>query len=540
MRKKSPQSFFNEVCEHIKNYSKEYNLLSSEKDEMIIVKHLVCGTVFQKSKDSYRAHPFCNNKECIQKYKDDNMISKYGVKNPSQVKEFNDKRKQTFIKKYGAKNPFQNEEIKQKSKETMIKKYGVEHNSKLEDHIEKVKATSYERYGVDWFSKNNEIKNKIKKTNLKRYGVEHVLQDKTIIDNARKEKFYHFFVNNILKYKNVIPLFSANDYYGTRKNGVIYYKFQCKICKNIFDSAIAYSQPRCMKCFPIFNGSSNIEKNVQSWLSGLINIKCNKRFFVNGKYKYELDVFIEEKKIGIELNGLYWHSEVSGGKDRNYHLDKMKWFNEQGIQIIQIFDFEWIGKQDIVKSIIKAKLGLIDKNIYARQCKVGIVDGKIANKFLMENHIQGHVPSNVKVGLFYGDELVSILTLGKSRYNKKYEWEILRFCNALNTNVVGGFSKMLKFFTENYKPKSIITYADARFSDGGLYRKNGFTEMAFSKPNYFYTQKYDGLESRVKYQKHKLKDKLETFNPELTEWENMQLNGFDRVWDCGNYCFVKN
>jgi hypothetical protein len=123
----------------------------------------------------------------------------------------------------------------------------------------------------------------------------------------------------------------------------------------------------------------------------------------------------------------------------------------------------------------------------------------------------------------------------KPLYNKKYEWEIIRFCNKLNTSVVGGFSKLLKYF-KNEHNGSIITYADKRHSNGNLYKNNGFEELHDSKPNYFYVKKRD-IFSREKFQKHKLKDLFENFNPDLTEWENMQLNNYDRIWDCGNKVF---
>jgi hypothetical protein len=126
------------------------------------------------------------------------------------------------------------------------------------------------------------------------------------------------------------------------------------------------------------------------------------------------------------------------------------------------------------------------------------------------------------------------MTFGKSRYNKAYEYELLRFANKCNINVIGGFSKLLKYFITTYSPKSIITYADRRFSNGNVYEKNNFTFLHNSKPNYYYTKYDKHLYSRVVFQKHKLNNKLEVFNSELTEWENMQLNNYDRIWDCGN------
>jgi len=166
------------------------------------------------------------------------------------------------------------------------------------------------------------------------------------------------------------------------------------------------------------------------------------------------------------------------------------------------------------------------------------VDNKEAKIFYEENHLQGFINSKINIGLFYENKFISCLSFGKSRYNKQYDWEINRFANKLNVSVIGGFAKMLKYFENNYSG-SIITYSDRRYFDGSIYRNNGFEELEVSQPNYFYTDKRRRY-SRIQYQKHKLEEQLNVYDSNLTEWENMQLNGYDRIWDCGNYRFIKN
>ena len=124
---------------------------------------------------------------------------------------------------------------------------------------------------------------------------------------------------------------------------------------------------------------------------------------------------------------------------------------------------------------------------------------------------------------------------GKPRYNKKYDIEILRFCNKLNTIVVGGLSKLTKVLKER---GTIITYCDLRYSDGSSYTKSGYVQISQSKPGYYYL-KNNTRYSRINFQKYKLNNLLEHFDPHITEWENMQLNGYDRIWDCGNLVFHK-
>lgn len=329
-----------------------------------------------------------------------------------------------------------------------------------------------------------------------------------------------------------VPLFKEEDYIYKKTK----YKFQCKKYGNIFeDNFFAQTIPRCLKCFPLLKGTSKIEQEIQNWLENLIKIEKNKRFFYKKK-RFELDVFAPSKNIGIELNGLYWHSEVSGNKDRNYHLGKTKFFKNQGIQIIHIFEDEWIEKQEIIKSIILSKLGLIQNKIFAQKCQIKEISSKEAKLFLFDNHIQGETNSKINIGLFHENILLSLMTFGKPKFNKNYNWEMTRFCNKINYSVVGGASKMLSYFKKNNIGK-IISYADLRFSTEELYEKLGFNCLHQTSPNYFYLTNNFHRVHRIQFQKHKLKDKLKFFDPNLTEWQNMQLNNYDRIWDCGNLVF---
>ena len=194
-------------------------------------------------------------------------------------------------------------------------------------------------------------------------------------------------------------------------------------------------------------------------------------------------------------------------------------------------------KKEIVKSVLRSKLGKSLHSIYARKCKLSEVSQQEATIFLNKNHIQGSKNSSVRLGLYQQGELVSLMTFSKR--NKKADWELDRFCSKLNTSVVGGASRLLKWFRLSYTG-SIITYCDRRYSNGKFYEKLGFELSHISKPNYWYTKHYQFLESRNKYQKHKLTNLLEKVDYSLTEWENMKNHGFDKIYDCGNYVFILN
>jgi len=254
----------------------------------------------------------------------------------------------------------------------------------------------------------------------------------------------------------------------------------------------------------------------------------------------ELDIYIPDKKLAIEFNGIYWHSEFAG-TDKTYHLKKTEECEKKEIQLIHLFEDDWLYRKDIVKSRLKNLLGIYDNKCFARQCEVKEVSSLDSINFQSQNHIQGAINSKVNLGLYFKDELVSLMTFSKPRFDKKHDWELVRFCNKLGWHIPGAASKLLSHFEREYNPKNIVSYADRSWSKGNLYRQLGFELDHISSPNYFYISKKEMIrESRVKYQKHKLSKLLENFDPSKTESENMSANGYYRVWDCGNLVFVKN
>jgi len=401
----------------------------------------------------------------------------------------------------------------------------------------KTENTNINRYGKKAPAQNNIIKEKTKQTNLKKYGVEYVQQNKEVLKkrtSSRLDKFSNI-ANKRVEEQKVIFL---EEYKGMRiDNKSIYYKFKCKKCNTEFEDNIHSKKVRCPVCVP--NTSSIKENEVIDFIRSIYHLDIieNDRNILNGK---EIDIYIPEKKVAIEFNGLYWHSELNG-KNKDYHLNKTETCNNNGIKLIHIFEDEWDNKREIVKSIIRIKLGIVDDKIFARKTKILEINKKDRNVFLENNHLQGSSNSSINIGLFYSDELVSLLTFGSSRYNKNYKWEIHRFVSKKNTVVIGGFSKLLKYFTNNYSG-DIITYSDKRYFTGKVYENNGFKKLEDTKQSYFYfyRSKIERL-NRVKFQKHKLKSILKEYNPSITEWENMINNGYDRVWDCGNFKFeLKN
>ena len=288
----------------------------------------------------------------------------------------------------------------------------------------------------------------------------------------------------------------------------------------------------CFKCSK--NGTSKKEKEVLEFLSNYVECDNTNREVLNNK---ELDIYIPSKRVAIEFNGLYWHN--SKFKDSNYHLDKLNDCEEKGIKLIQIFEDEWDNKQEITKSRLLNILNLTKRKIFARKTEIREVNSSLSMKFLRENHIQGELGSSIKLGLFYNNELVSLMTFGSLRKNlgqtkKEGSWELLRFCNKLNTTVVGGASKLFKNFIENYSPKEVITYADRRWSNGEMYKHLGFNFEENTKPSYFYVANKK-RENRFKYRKSELIK--QGFNKNISEKEIMEGRNILRIYDCGTKRF---
>lgn len=482
-------------------------------------------------------------------------IKKYGVDNPTKSDEIVEKIKENNNDKYGVDWPIQLDDIQEKSKlskqekyndpfffdkeklrQTNFSKYGVGNVFQSESIKSKIKKTNLEKYGVESALQDENIKNKVKQTNIEKYGVNNPSKNKTIkqkIKETHLKKFYQDIFKNSSLTKLIKPLFTEEEY--IKKQGK-YERFNwlCLKCNNTFEDYLANGRiPLCTHCYPREISSSLLEKEIVEFLKSLNikNIIENDKSIIN---PYEIDIYLPNNRLAIEFNGLYWHSELNG-KDKNYHLSKTKKCLEKNVKLIHIFEDEWLKKQDIVKSLIRANLGIFEKRLYARKCEIKETSSIEVKTFLDENHLQGFIPAKINLGLFYNNEMVSLLTLGESRFNKSYDWEILRFVNKLNHIVIGGFSKLLKNFLNKYLG-NIITYSDARLFDGHVYLSNGFKNIGMSNPAYFYVKGLDRF-NRQRFQKHKLEERLEYFDPNLTEWENMKLNGWDRIWDCGNYIF---
>lgn len=477
-------------------------------------------------------------------------MDKYGVDNVSKSSKIKIKKIKTNIENWGVDNVFKSEVIKKNIKETIQLKYGVDyylqsdacklqynkfchslgvsHYSKSDDYRSKFENTSFLNWGFKSPLMHPDIKEKSKQTCLNKYGVENNMQNNKFSKLSTESYIntrYDFFEKigyNLISY-------NYDDSIYTLK------KIDCnhifKIKYDLFRSRIKYGNNCCLICYPKDELTSIKEMEIFNFLKEFDeNIISGSRNLIGSK---EIDIYLPKFKLGIEFNGLYWHSD--NFKEKDYHYKKTKSCQENDISLIHIWEDDWINKKDIVKSIILNKIGLIKKKIYARKCIIKEITNKESNIFLENNHIQGKCNANKCVGLFYENKIVSLMTFGKRRINSKLNLELIRFCNLLNTNVIGGASKLFNYFIKNNTFDKITSYSDQSIFNGNLYEKLGFFNDGETSLNYYWTdlkRKYH----RFNFNKKKLISM--GYDKNMTENKIMKSIGYYKIWSCGQIRWI--
>lgn len=514
---------------------------------------------------------------------------KYGVENVSQSAEIQEKVKQTNLKKYGVERPSQSEEIRRKTYETNLKRYGVEHPMQVKEVVEKIQNTNLERYGVKNASSAPEVKEKRKKTmnerygvdyvsqvpkfikkaheiakatNLKRYGAEHPMQTEEIKENMRKtntERYGNEYTINTPEFTKKAKRTNLEryGYENAYKNKDIQEKARQTNLKRYGHEYASQSTEIMEKIKQVNMEKYGVEFFCQhekcSAANGFRISKINKEFhellsqngieneleFIVGNLGYDL-------KVGdtlIEIDPYFTHNSTVGpyfgGKQResiseDYHLNKTNTAKEHDFNCIHIFDWDEWGK---VIYLLQPK-----SKVYARECEVREMGNREAREFLNTYHLQSSTKQvQYAYGLYYNKELVEVMTFGKPRYNKNYEYELLRLCSTPRFNIIGGASKLLKCFETKVKPKSIISYCDLSKFNGNVYEKLGFTLKERTKPaKHWYNPKTKKhitdnlLRQRGFDQLHKTSFGRGTSNEQL-----MLEHGYVEIFDCGQLVFTK-
>jgi hypothetical protein len=305
-------------------------------------------------------------------------------------------------------------------------------------------------------------------------------------------------------------------------------------CKQCFYESSINNLPKC--------NTSNAENELVDFIKSIYSdeiLTSNRTLLGNGQ---ELDIVLPKLKIAFEFNGVYWHS--SNRKPNNYHKIKTELAESIGYKLIHIYEDEWYNNKEIIKSRIFNMLGKNSVKIYARSCIIKEVSPKESSEFLNTNHLQGNVNGKIKLGLYFNDELISIMTFGKLRKalgvkNTNGSFELLRFASKLNTTVIGGANKLFKHFIKYYNPNYILSFADRSWSNSvnNIYTTLNMKQLKPTEPGYYY------YEISTKITKHHRfnfrKDKLIKlgYDSKLTEFEITDQMGLLRVYNSGNLKF---
>jgi very-short-patch-repair endonuclease len=459
----------------------------------------------------------------------ENLLAEHGVINVFQLPEIIEKIQQTMLTNHGASHPLQCPDILEKQQATMFDRFGVDNAFKSEIIRDNIKLTNLEKYGAENPMQSSVIREKAKLTSIENNGVDNPMLAQTISEYSgqrqREESVKRGeFSDRLKKFKDIFlvePLFTAQDFIDGKPT------IWKHVCGTHYESGwgngmlTVCPKPECRK-------QSAPQRSIYEYVRSIVDceIKVNTREIIS---PYELDIYLPDKKIAIEMDGIYWH------QNEKEKLDKQILCRELGIQLIHITDLSWYSRTDIWKSILASKLK-VQERIYARSCSMNLVSLNEVKQFLQEHHFQGSVNHKVAVGLFIDEKPVAVMTFGAPRFNEKYKWELLRYASIKNLTVVGGASRLLKFF-RTLNLGSIITYAKKEYSNGNLYQKLGFTLIDQGSKSYFY-MKGDITISRYQAQKHKLPKLLgDKFNTNLSEKENMKQAGYILIPDRGSITF---
>ena len=454
-----------------------------------------------------------------------------------------EKAKQTKLELYGDEN-FSN---KQKAINTNLERYGVKHFT----NTEKAKQTKLKKYSDENYNNSKQTK----KTKLERYGDENYTNIKKM-HKTKLERYSDKNYNNskkavktcLTKYNrtNAAKSHISNETYEILQSETKFKEFITGKSRAMVTSALnidfntVTAHANKYNCHDLFvRVVSQQEEKINQLLITLgINFTRNDRSIIS---PYELDFYLPEYNIAIEVNGIYYHSEISTGKDKNYHFNKWKQCSEKSIDLYSFTDFEINNKFNIIKS----KLTYLTKNhktiIGARKCIISNISFAEESSLLDEYHIQGKLNNKSgSLGAYYNNELVGVLNWK----HHKLHLEITRFVCKTNASYPGLFSKMIKSMINKLRyVGKIISFSDNCYSNGNVYNSSGFTLESHVKPSYYYTKDYVLLENRQRYMKSKIKNKFNIADSDIknnTEWDLMKQLGYDRYWDCGKKKWILN
>jgi hypothetical protein len=461
--------------------------------------------------------------EFKEKLKETNL-ERYGVENPLQSKEIQEKIKQTNIEKYGFESPLQNKEIKNKIKQTNIEKYGSNHNMQF------ARKKLYKKYDGNPFQ-SKEIRKKIKDIMNEKYGVSHPLQVESFKEKSKQTSIERYGVDNPAQKhisKESLEILNSKELFCEFiKDKTVY-----EISKELgVESTLIYRSVKKYDAQDLYQkkGPSYLESEMKEFLD-IHNIpyEINNRTILNGS---ELDFYIPDYAMAIEMNGVYWHNDVARPEIK-YHYNKWKMCSDQKIHLVSIFEDDWRLQKEKVCNMLLGFFRKKLKGIPARKSHIVKISGKVAKPFLDQYHLQNFV-----TGTHYGafddnDNLIGVMTFGTTRNGR---FELKRFVMD-NYNHAGLFSKLFTYAQRDLQFNEVVSFSDNTCFTGNVYKKNGFTFIKEIKPDYRYLINGKRVH-KSNYTKQRIKSNFpelcESIDNGMSEIAAMSYLGIPRIWDCG-------
>ncbi len=457
------------------------------------INNMMYGTLMRYSKNDINAKYYCKDCCAIKRLETNNI--KYGGNSPTCSKEIVDKIKETnqekygnnsslhgsrqsiteniFLEKYGTKTPAKLDATKEKARDTCFEKYGGPAPLCDETILNKVKLTNLERRGYDNVSKDPVIIEKIKNIFFDKYGDYYVRTDemKEKAKDTCLEKYGTENYNSSDEYKKILIDNKSEklglDIISYNENT---FKIKCDKCEEYYEinnlllsARLRINNVLCTICNPLgSNLSSSYEYDLCDCLTsnGIVFSRNDKNIIP----PYHVDIFIPEHNFAIEINGLYWHSEKF--KNKNYHYDKYSLCKGYGVYLFQIWEDDWIYKKDRIKAFIINRLNYNKNIINSKKCIVKEIDDIQSKEFIENNHVCDYLYSDINLGLFYNNKLISLMSFNGNVLNI--------FCNLYGYFIIDAEIMLFNYYLINYDFSNIIYYSDNCISDEIILKKLGF------------------------------------------------------------------
>lgn len=502
-----------------------------------------CGKIFLPSREQLLHGKKTCSFECNRKLSGQSFSKSCGnaADYDSKIKYLN-RYKATVQSKYGVDNPMKCERFKDKVKNTCLEKYGQTSFTKTKQFRSKCIETNRIKYGVDWESQTDKHKQSVRETCLKKYGVDNPAKSSNQIESKMSDSTMS---DNWISFREA-PIKFLSEHFEKKPSanqvssicGVTDYSVTDYLLRSGFSDVLNHKY-------------SKMEDEVVDFIYSIdpeIQILRNDRVIIA---PYELDIYLPEYNFAIECNPTCSHNSTTcmfpkddDPKPIRYHMMKTDLCENKNVNLFHIFGHEWTHKKEIIQSMIRNKLGHTINIVHGRKTEVVELDNSTSVNFLNKNHRQGGVTSSIRLGLRYKDELVAVMTFSKMRNtigtspneNTSNCYELVRFCNKLDTSVIGGASKLFKYFVVKYHPEEIRSFSDRSHTSGNLYRILGFKQERISDPGYVWVNvKTDVAYNRLNAQKRNIQKFLHDDSIDLSQSESqiMTSYGFVKVYDSG-------